>query len=159
MTNIDIKIENQQTGAKNLQFLSTFASRNSDSDPNDEQYRISLRQESDRTRGALRRTGAAPFRGGADRTLALQAACRGAAAHERPSGRGARTAGRTVRPGARRSRTDERLGRRNEKIPLPHAAGRLHRVGLHPRRRARHALRRRRAASWAAPSAPRGARG
>ena len=100
-----------------------------------------VREDPRRARRPVPRCGHAAIRSPADRTLALCPPRRGPAPHDRHRRRAPPAARRAIRPGAPRPGTRIRFRRRHEKIPLPDTARKLHRVGLHPRRRARHALR------------------
>ena len=140
-TNIWIKIQKCTCGRKNLHFLPTFVTENSPRNPKNGTSGIVIRQNARPARSPLRRVGNAALRRAADRPLALRPPHGGPAANDRHRRRAPPAARRAVFTGAERPGARHRVGRRHEKIPVPHPGGALRRGGLHPRRRAGHALR------------------
>ena len=100
-----------------------------------------IREDPGAARRRVRRVGNAALRRETAGPLALCETRRGPDADERHRRGAPREAGRTLPPRIHPARADHRIGRRNEKVPLPHAAGRMDRIGLHSRRRTGHVVR------------------
>ena len=128
-------------GAKNLQLLPIFVCGKPSYEPHHGRHRTPLRAHARRTGRAVPRVGHAAIRRRAAGAVALRAAYRRPAVHERHSRRTPGRAGRTVPARAQRSGPGQRIGRRNQEIPVPDPPEQLRRIGLYPRRRPGHAVR------------------
>ena len=140
-TNIWIKIQKCVIPHKNLYFLPTFASKNSSQNTKNGPFGNVIRKDPGAARRRMRRAGDAAFHRETADPLALRETRRRPDADERHRRDAPRKTGRTFPPRTHPSRTGHRIGRRHEKIPLPHTAGRMDRIGLHSRRRPGHAVR------------------